>query len=322
MPFGFGNETDREQTRMKFLVLFPGQEAAPAGMQELIADGTTTVVRQPAAITDTGFHIDAQIIDMPHTGQHPLLGTFTVNVAAGPPSKGAVDGSLDPQTKQPRIDQFFPARGEFNLNLEIVTAMGTFVTGDQPMHVVNPMITTLFPDTPYNHDIQQALLNLFLKGQLTKPLAKIAAGYHYKHPHNGKHNGWEKTQDCKPCCSVQSRGHCSCFLLRDQDGLREQLVFVGSHPGLAGSPLERDRILVYETLTNEGPRAVTVYWDGLPGQYQTAGQSTLLLPGNTLTVAAGRAVKVVLAPDPTGLHGDHAKGHDVISWCCPDPWVK
>jgi hypothetical protein len=118
----------------------------------------------------------------------------------------------------------------------------------------------------------------------------------------------------KPECCVEAAGHCSRFLVRDRDGLREQLLFAGSQPGAPTSPVGRGRVLAYETITNQGPGAVRVYWDG-----SAPGQSTLLLPGNSITIAAGASVKVVYSPDPVGL-GDYAEGHDAISWCCPEPW--
>jgi hypothetical protein len=124
--------------------------------------------------------------------------------------------------------------------------------------------------------------------------------------------------DKRCACRVRSSGHCSQFHVQDQEGLREQLLFAASQPGVAASPAGRDRVLAYETITNHGPQAVTVFWDGSPPDYKTAAQNALLLPGNSITVAAGGAVKIEYTARP-GLSGSYADGSDVISWCCPKP---
>jgi hypothetical protein len=129
------------------------------------------------------------------------------------------------------------------------------------------------------------------------------------------------SEEHKTHCSVKANGHCSRFLVRDADGLRGQVLFVASQPGVPASPVERDRVLVYKTITNEGPAAVRVYWDGSPADnYETPAQSALILPGNSLTVCAAQAIKVVYSPVPAGVPGDYAHGTDVVSWCCPKPF--
>jgi hypothetical protein len=120
-------------------------------------------------------------------------------------------------------------------------------------------------------------------------------------------------------------------MVGDKRGFAEQLIFAGSHPGVRGTPVERDRILVYVTITNQGPRAIRAFWDGPPPNYKTppapappsaADQFTVVLPGNSATLAVGRAVKIVYAPDADqGLVGDTACGDYLLSWCCPPTWT-
>jgi len=323
MPFGFGQETDSEETELRFWLQFT-QPGLPTGVQEFVAYGRTTVLRQAwQPIEGNRFSIAAQITDMPHSGFHEQLGPFTINIDPDPAhlTVGTIEGTLDPETKQPRISPEFPAVGKFQVYLQVTTSFGTLVTGQQPVLVTNNLITTLFPDSPYTHVVELALLNLYLKGQLSRPLAKLAAGFHVKKP--PPHPVWplasRAAEPCAPpCCSVQSHGHCSCFRVTNQPGWNKQVLFMASHPGVAGSPVGRDRVLVYKTITNEGPGPITVYVDGDPPDYEVNALTTLLLPGNSLTVAAGSAVKIAYGPLP-GKADDpgYARGHDVVSWCCP-----
>jgi hypothetical protein len=324
MAFTFGAEIDTAPTKLRFWLqlLSPGM---PTDTVEVTLNGTTTVSRQSASISDSGFRIDTRMVDMPHSGDHPLLGHIELNIAKDQISVGAIEGSVDPVTKHPRIDAGHPASSYFDLRLEVITPFGTLVTGTMPARVVNNFVTDLFPDSPYTHADQLAVLYLFRKGMLTQPVARVAAGFHSKTPPATLGTG-TGGRCCCCCehdspCSVKAQGHCSRFLVRDAEGYREQLLFVASHPGVASTPAQEDRVLVYKTITNEGPRAVRVYWDGnSASSYQAPGQSELLLPGNSITVCAARAVKVVFSADPPALAGDYAKGTDVVSWCCPDPW--
>jgi hypothetical protein len=127
---------------------------------------------------------------------------------------------------------------------------------------------------------------------------------------------------------VRSNGHAGRFQV-GTNLLLEQIIFAGSHPGLAGSPVERDRILAYVTVSNSGPRAIRVFWDGPPPHYQTgvaaaggpisaSDQYAPVMPNNSITVAVSRAVKVLYAPDVDPQDtGDLAEGAFVVSWCCP-----
>jgi len=133
--------------------------------------------------------------------------------------------------------------------------------------------------------------------------------------------------------NVQANGHLGGFKVSATPGNEEQLVFVGSHPGVSWTPVGRDRVLAYVTVTNTGPRAVRVFWDGTPPSYRQptapvqpvptspGDQFAVILPNNSTTMVVGRAVKVVYAPelDPADT-GDSASGDVVVSWCCPPVW--
>jgi hypothetical protein len=134
-------------------------------------------------------------------------------------------------------------------------------------------------------------------------------GAGHPRPGGGAAGVGTRGEDRRCCCKVKSVGHCSRFHVEDREGFREQVAF-------AASQAVRDRALVYETITNLGPQSVRVYWDGDPPNYETAGQSAVLLPGNSMTVAAGRTVKIVYEAN-SALPGNSAEGTDVISWCCP-----
>jgi hypothetical protein len=318
--FGFGAETDQEDTEMRFWIQF-AQPGLPEETFELVAMGKTTVKRSPAKTVGRKFQIKAQIIDMPHTGQHDVLGEFSVNVDPDRPTMGVIEGSIDPKTKQSIIDAQHPAHGYFDVHFQVTTPLGVIGTGQQPARVENPSITTLFPDSPYTHAQKLAALKLFLAGKLSQPIAKLLAGYHYK-----KKGGLpvKSKGPCEPCecertCKVVAKGQCGKFSLQDKDGLREQLLFVASQYGVPASPLGLDRVLAYITVTNGGPQPVTVYWDGPPPTYETPLQSAIILPGNSITLAVSQSVKVVCSPSPNlGPVGDSSNGCYVISWCCPD----
>src|SRR6266851_7048686 len=125
------------------------------------------------------------------------------------------------------------------------------------------------------------------------------------------------------------------FRVSAATGNQEQLVFVGSQPGVAWTPVERDRILAYITVNNHGPRAVQVFWDGGPPPYKVPPSPTTpgptspndqfapLFPGNSLTLVVGRSLKIVYAPsvDPADV-GDHAAGTACVTYCCPGPFVS
>ena len=129
---------------------------------------------------------------------------------------------------------------------------------------------------------------------------------------------------------VRTNGHAGRFLV-DAIVSPEQIIFAGSHPGLVGSPVESDRILAYVTVSNSGPRAIRVFWDGPPPHYRTgiaaaggpvsaSDQYAPVMPNNSITVVVSRAVKLVYAPDVDPQDaGGLAEGAFVVSWCCP-PW--
>jgi len=127
---------------------------------------------------------------------------------------------------------------------------------------------------------------------------------------------------------VRTNGHAGRFQV-GTTLLQEQIIFAGSHPGVAGSPVGRDRILAYVTVSNSGPRAIRVFWDGPPPHYQTgvaaaggpisaSDQYAPVMPNNSITVVVNHAVKVLYAPDVDPHDtGDLAEGAFVVSWCCP-----
>lgn len=133
--------------------------------------------------------------------------------------------------------------------------------------------------------------------------------------------------------NVRAIGHLGKFHVGAAPRSDHQLVFVGSHPGVAWTPVGRDRILAQVTVTNEGPRAIRAYWDGPPPDYQQPSaparpvptsptdQFAIIFPNNSMTMVVGRAVKLVYAPeaDP-GDTGTTANGEVVVSWCCPPVW--
>lgn len=132
-------------------------------------------------------------------------------------------------------------------------------------------------------------------------------------------------------CAAGCNGHAGRFSIADKPGYTEQLIFAGSHPAVAGTPVTHDRILAYVTVTNDGPRAVRVFWDGAPPAYKTPGrpaapaptdQFAVVLGGNSITVVVARAVKVVYAADADpSVVGDSSKGCYEVSWCCPPNWA-
>lgn len=133
-------------------------------------------------------------------------------------------------------------------------------------------------------------------------------------------------------CVPRADAHGGRFQVGEKFG--EQLIFVGSHPGAAGTPVAADRILVYLTVTNDGPRAIRVFWDGPPPTYKMptspavpppapTNQFAVVLAGNSMSLAVSRAVKVVYAPDvDPAIIGDNARGCFVTSWCCPTNWAQ
>lgn len=271
-------------------------------------DGMTVVERGAAKIARGRFTIPTWFRSLNHTGVVPALGgavRLSLRPGASAP-EGEVTGIWNAEQNAPQ----FPAQSIFrNVAVRIETAAGSF---DLEPANVSAEINGIPPlGDEYGHPQQLRILQ-------GRNAVGTAVAKHKVHKNGKRHADREPCPP--PCCSVQASGHCSRFLVRDQDGLREQLLFVASQPGVPASPVGKDRVLAYETITNYGPRAVRVYWDGLPTTYESPNQSALLLPGNSITVAVDRAVKVVYSPDPGLLAGDYAEGYDVISWCCPDPW--
>jgi hypothetical protein len=286
-------------------------EGMPISNVSLTLTGATAVERGAAKISRGRFVIPTKFLALDHNGVIPEIGPVTMGLLPGAPAPtGQVTGQWSAEQDAP----VFPVDSTFhNVAVRVQTAIGAF---DLEPAGVSAKIGSIPPQgAVYGHPAQLKVLKAgaVVGKALAKHIVNVPAG-----PAQSA-----AKEPCECCCQVEANGHCSRFLVRDQDGLREQLLFVGSQPGVPSSPVGRDRVLAYETITNEGPRAVTVYWDGDPPNYETAGQSTLLLPNNTITLAVSRSVKVMYSPDPSqGLSGDYAQGHDVISWCCPDPWVS
>lgn len=202
--FGFGEETDREKTRMRFWIQLIDPGILP-GMLELIADGITEVHRQPAEMIEGGrFRINARIVDMKHEGTHKILGGFEVDVDADHPTLGVIEGAIDPESSLPRIDSSNPARSYFDVRFRVATKFGTFVTGETPARMVNNQITTLFPDSPYTHDVAQEVLELYLEGKLSEPVARLAAGYHGIIPHGDGDEDEEGNDKVDPFPDVEA----------------------------------------------------------------------------------------------------------------------
>jgi hypothetical protein len=128
-------------------------------------------------------------------------------------------------------------------------------------------------------------------------------------------------QPCAPpSCGVNARGHCGKFRVADEPDWREHVIFIGSQPGVVASPVGRDRVLAYVTVTNAGPRAMRLTWDQPPpGRRARRGatQSALLLPDCSTTLVIGSALTIDYSPNPATT-GAEALGHYVVSWCCPD----
>lgn len=155
IPVGRGGTVDRRGTRMRFRIRFD-QPGLPSGVHELVADGETVVQREAARkVKGDRFRIPAHILDMSHKGEHSVLGPFEVNVDPARSSQGAIEGSRDPETGRPRIDDRNPAQSFFDVHFQITTSHGTFVTGDRPFRVLNPKVADPVPGASYINDIRQ-----------------------------------------------------------------------------------------------------------------------------------------------------------------------
>jgi phosphatidylserine/phosphatidylglycerophosphate/cardiolipin synthase-like enzyme len=56
---------------------------------------------------------------MPHQGEHPLLGSFKVNLDSSRKTPGEIKGSVDSATGQPLIDSSHPAEGYFDVYFQV-----------------------------------------------------------------------------------------------------------------------------------------------------------------------------------------------------------
>ena len=133
------------------------------------------------------------------------------------------------------------------------------------------------------------------------------------------------------CADTAVCAHRGIFRVSAAQGNTDQLIFVASQPGIAWTPVGQDRVLAYVSVTNEGPRAVQLFWDGGPPSYMVRSNPTStvptaptdqfapLFPGNSMAVVVDRALKLVYAPtvDPADI-GDHASGYFCITYCCPE----
>jgi len=282
--------------------LFTVEEGPVAG--SVFAFRGATAVQRGAAQFDPEtrkFRIPTTMLNADHQGVVDALGgNVTLSLQEGTTPTGTIEGTLDANHALVGT-----AHSTFQgVALRIDSPQGSF---DVDPADVSADITAIPPaeGTQYSHPVPLAIR----KGQIVilKGRAVHRIGGCPPPPDTRKNECC-----CKPpCCSVEAHGHCTCF--RVGSAHPEQLLFVASHPGVTASPLGQDRVLVYKTITNLGPEPVEIYWDGAPPAYMVPAQMAPLAPGNSLTVAAGRAVKVKYA----GAAGGEARGFDVISWCCP-----
>lgn len=270
-------------------------------------EGATAVRRSAAKISGNKFSIATQFLALDHRGSIPGLGDVMLSLSpAAPPAAGRVTGGWDAKQNAPR----WPAQSIFeNVAVQLETSEGTLefepATASAEIHGLPPK------GDSYGHPQQIKIL------KNKKQIGKAKVVHRVK---NGEDRCPEVKHPCSPpCCSVEAHGHCTCFLVRKDGPFNEQLVFVASDPRLPESPVALDRVLVYKTITNNGPAAVTVFWDGPPPTYEDPNRRALLLPDNSISLAVSRAVKIVYSPK-LGNRGDHARGHDVTSWCCPE-WL-
>jgi hypothetical protein len=103
---------------------------------------------------------------------------------------------------------------------------------------------------------------------------------------------------CSVPYSVDTSGHCGCFRVEKVEGYERNLIFVGLQPGISFSPVDRDHLLAYVTVANDGPSAVRLSWDGPTPSYEQQSQSALLLPNNSMTVVVSRALEVQYSGEP------------------------
>jgi hypothetical protein len=305
-PFGFGQEVDSAETEVRFWLQFlePG---LPPGTFEIVLEGISVVQREKFRPLDKErFEIAARMLEMRHSGDHLLLGPIQFRLAPEPPSTGTITGRLDPKTGQPRVDAESPAEGVFQIHFEVETQAGTFVTGQQPAEPRNPLITEFYPESPYTHTIQQQILYLYRKGALTKPVARVAAGFHARRrPKHGRHADGAVRSCCPPpTWELEAHGHRGCWRACTQNQQGEQILF-------AASPLLKGLALAYVTVTNESQTPVEVFWD-LP-------VNRALLPAcESITLAVTDFVKLLcVAPAGGAAPPPEAHGFYVVSWCCP-----
>ena len=280
---------DSAVTTMRFEVSIevPGQGHVEAKLE---AVGRTWVERGQAVPSGYGrFTAPLRMVASPHTGQHEILGEFHVDVRSDLPSFGALDGELDPTDDVPVLGEAYPASGWFELHLLIRTRLGTLHTAGVPARVVNPHVTTLFPDTPYSHAAAAARLELFLAGTESAPVGTLGPGSHEK---------GEPAVEEDPGCAPEAYlavavGHRGCFELA-AGAERDLYLDNAPHPGSV------------ITTGNTGSTPLTLSW-----QSAGATRSQTVPPRSSFTLLTPTEVRVGPATP-----GDSPRGWYLASRCC------